>query len=139
VATLAATSIMNVIMTGRKMATMSRISVLRLASDSFSRGFTSAVANEDAKSNALYLHVGPSGDCWTGSSIFAAKHLQPDYIKSIPLHPPHHDICADTLIEHLEEDARLARELYDTEALTTELLDQVRGIMEERGVSNVKR
>ena len=33
----------------------------------------------------LYLHVGPSGDCWTGPSIFAAKHLPPDYVKSIPL------------------------------------------------------
>jgi hypothetical protein len=26
-----------------------------------------------------------SGDWWTGPSIFAAKHLQPDYVKSIPI------------------------------------------------------
>ena len=29
-----------------------------------------------------FLH---SGDWWTGPSIFAAKHLQPDYVKSIPI------------------------------------------------------
>lgn len=115
------------------------IPVLRFATcDSVSRWFTSAAADEDAKPNVLYLHVGPSGDCWTGSSIFAAKHLQPDYVKSIPLHPPHHDICADTLIELLEEDGGLAREIYDTETLTTELQDQVREIMKGRSVSNGK-
>jgi hypothetical protein len=96
------------------------------------------VADEDAKPNSLFLHVGPSGDCWTGSTIFAAKHLQPDYVKSIPLHPPHYDICADTLIGLLEENGRLARELYDTEVLTTGLLDQARESMKSRGVSDFK-
>ncbi len=28
-----------------------------------------------------------SGDWWTGPSIFAAKHLQPDYVKSIKIPP----------------------------------------------------
>ncbi|KAL7545246.1 hypothetical protein ACHAWF_013561 [Thalassiosira exigua] len=36
---------------------------------------------------AAYFHVSPSGDWWTGPSIFAAKHLQPDYVKSIPMPP----------------------------------------------------
>mmetsp|Transcript_22087 Transcript_22087/g.50116 ORF Transcript_22087/g.50116 Transcript_22087/m.50116 type:complete len:121 (+) Transcript_22087:121-483(+) len=30
-----------------------------------------------------YFHIAPSGDWWTGPSIFAAKHLQSDYVKSI--------------------------------------------------------
>mmetsp|Transcript_28079 Transcript_28079/g.32351 ORF Transcript_28079/g.32351 Transcript_28079/m.32351 type:complete len:150 (-) Transcript_28079:252-701(-) len=33
----------------------------------------------------IYLHVAPCGDWWTGHTMFAAKHLQPDYVKSIPL------------------------------------------------------
>jgi len=31
----------------------------------------------------MYLHVAPDGDWWTGHEIFAAKHLQPDYVRSI--------------------------------------------------------
>mmetsp|Transcript_5487 Transcript_5487/g.11213 ORF Transcript_5487/g.11213 Transcript_5487/m.11213 type:complete len:200 (-) Transcript_5487:32-631(-) len=34
-----------------------------------------------------FFHVSPSGDWWTGPSIFAAKHLQPDYVRSIPIPP----------------------------------------------------
>jgi hypothetical protein len=33
----------------------------------------------------MFLHVGPSGDSWIGTSIYAAKHLQPDYAKSIQI------------------------------------------------------
>ncbi|KAL7466364.1 hypothetical protein ACHAXS_006662 [Conticribra weissflogii] len=33
----------------------------------------------------IYFHVSPSGDWWTGPPIFAAKHLQPDYVRSIPI------------------------------------------------------
>jgi len=35
--------------------------------------------------NQLFLHVAPCGDYWTGHEVFAAKHLQPDYVKSIPI------------------------------------------------------
>lgn len=79
----------------------------------------------------LFLHVGPSGDCWTGSSIFAAKHLQPDYVKSVPLHPPHNDICAETLLCVLEEDSSVAQDLYDTGTLSDDLLEKVRQAMED--------
>jgi hypothetical protein len=131
---------MNSAMTAVQKVTIFRsIPVLSVATcDSVSRCFTSTTADGDAKPSLLYLHVGPSGDCWTGSSIFAAKHLQPDYVKSIPLHPPHYDICADTLIEILEEDGGLARELYDTETLTKKLQDQVRKSMKGRRISHVK-
>lgn len=67
----------------------------------------------------LYLHVGPSGDCWTGASIFAAKHLQPDYVKSIALPQ---NLSADDLIETLENDPRLTQQIYDTETIPLELL-----------------
>jgi hypothetical protein len=66
-----------------------------------------------------FLHVGPSGDCWTGGSIFAAKHLQPDYVKSIPL-PSH--ICAESLLELLEDNQKLAQQVYDDEKLPAHLV-----------------
>mmetsp|Transcript_53247 Transcript_53247/g.79531 ORF Transcript_53247/g.79531 Transcript_53247/m.79531 type:complete len:143 (-) Transcript_53247:419-847(-) len=68
----------------------------------------------------IYLHVGPSGDCWTGTSIFAAKHLQPDYVKSIPLP----EGCRiEQLLEQLEDDLDLAQQTYDTGKIPSSLLD----------------
>lgn len=75
-----------------------------------------------SKKEPLYLHVGPSGDCWTGSTIFAAKHLQPDYVKSILLPD---NICVDSLVEHLEEDSTLMQQAYDDGALPPQVLQQV--------------
>ena len=50
----------------------------------------------------LFLHVSPSGDCWTGQEIFAAKHLQPDYVRSIPVpdgfDPDEHLISGDARV-----------------------------------------
>jgi hypothetical protein len=66
-----------------------------------------------------FLHIGPSGDCWTGTSIFAAKHLQPDYVKSIPL-PSY--ICAESLLELLEDNKTLAQQVYDNQKLPEDLL-----------------
>ena len=71
----------------------------------------------------LFLHVGPSGDCWTGTSIFAAKHLQPDYVKSVPLPA---GVCVETLVEIVEQDSKLAQDIYDGGELPDELLKQVR-------------
>ena len=49
-----------------------------------------------------YLHIGPSyGDYWIGDSIFAAKHLQPDYVKSIKLS---NNIDVDRLLQVLDEE-----------------------------------
>ncbi|CAJ1938922.1 unnamed protein product [Cylindrotheca closterium] len=84
-------------------------------------------------SNTLYLHVGPSGDCWTGDSIFAAKHLQPDYVKSIPL-PVNNNVTdedglqqqkIDCLLEVLEDDQDLTASIYDTESIPSELLERI--------------
>lgn len=72
--------------------------------------------------NRLFLHVGPSGDCWTGSSLFAAKHLQPDYVRSIAL--PEGLSLNDLLLE-LEGDIRLAQEVYDRGAIPESLLQRV--------------
>lgn len=56
------------------------------------RTFThnSAEVNNDETKKSIsgnlqqrYLHISPDGDYWVGTSIFAAKHLQPDYVKSI--------------------------------------------------------
>lgn len=72
----------------------------------------------------LYLHVGPSGDCWTGPTIFAAKHLQPDYVKSIPLPAEDESMSVEGLLEFLEDNPKLAQEMYDTETLSKELLSK---------------
>lgn len=65
-------------------------------------------APEDAQ---LYLHIGPSGDSWTGAAMFAAKHLQPGYVKSIAL-PKH--TKAEEVEALLASDLDLALKLYDT-------------------------
>ena len=77
-------------------------------------------------SECLYLHVGPSGDFWTGPSIFAAKHLQPDYVKSIQLDSAVTNV--DLLLELLEEndDTNWGQRIYDEESLPQELLDQLK-------------
>jgi len=73
-----------------------------------------------SSSSALFLHVGPSGDCWTGPSLFAAKHLQPDYVQSLPI-PSSHLHQADRLLELLEEHPEWALAVYDTQAFPKEL------------------
>ena len=72
-----------------------------------------------SKNNELYLHIGPAGDCWTGDSIFAAKHLQPDYVKSILLPPK---ISTERLLETLEDDLELSRKIYDQQVIPESLL-----------------
>ena len=72
--------------------------------------------------NDQFLHVGPSGDCWTGHSIFAAKHLQPDYVKSVKL-------PAGTNVEillDLLEDNDLARGIYDSGIVPSGILEQAK-------------
>ena len=73
------------------------------------------------KTTAVYLHVGPSGDCWTGHSIFAAKHLQPDYVKSVKLP---NDTNIDMLLELLDKKNALARSIYDSGIIPLDLLQQ---------------
>jgi len=100
----------------------------------------------DEKDLPLYLHVGPSGDCWTGHSIFAAKHLQPDYVKSIPL-DSELLVDVDLLLELLEEQevavvemeeqhngetvessSSWSRRIYDEGIIPPELLDRFRNV-----------
>ena len=60
-----------------------------------------------------YLHIAPDGDYWVGTTIFAAKHLQPDYIKSIPI-PKGFD--PEDYFENLldpEEAEEILRKAYD--------------------------
>ena len=32
-----------------------------------------------------HTYTAPCGDWWTGNEIFAAKHLQPDYVRSVKI------------------------------------------------------
>jgi hypothetical protein len=97
-----------------------------LSSISGRRFLSGAEQQDDFSSNLLYLHVGPSGDFWTGHAIFAAKHLQPDYVKSVRLEP---GVCVDTLLELLEENDDWTREIYDNEAFPEDLLQRLKTIM----------
>ena len=79
--------------------------------------------------DTLYLHVGPGGDCWTGSSIFAAKHLQPDYVQSIEI-PCHMDSAA--LLSLLEEDPSTAQQIYDTKEFPSDMAERLRVYQKEQ-------
>ena len=75
----------------------------------------------------LYLHIGPSGDCWTGHSIFAAKHLQPDYVRSVALPPNFRtDEHVEALLEAIEEDSTLQHQIYDDVKIPESLFDKIR-------------
>lgn len=77
-----------------------------------------------ATEETIYLHVGPSGDFWQGPSLFAAKHLQPDYVKSIRL-KDHLEDQVDLLLELLEEEdshGEWIRSIYDEGVLPADLL-----------------
>ena len=79
---------------------------------------------EDSTPTIRYLHLGPSGDAWTGDSIFAAKHLQPDYVRSIPLDDGL--LCTsseESLLEILEENYEWTHQIYNTQTLPVELRD----------------
>lgn len=99
-------------------------------------------ASISGSTNKLFLHVGPSGDSWIGDAIFAAKHNQPGYVKSIPLiddsynYFKEHDLRFENadddeedmksiLIEVLEEHPELAQEIYNTESLPETLVDHL--------------
>lgn len=103
------------------------------------RTFNSTVGTNDQK---IYLHVGPSGDCWIGDAIFAAKHNQPGYVKSIALFDDSNVGCKDTtmgihedegslLIEVLEEHPEWAQEIYDTECFPQSLQQHLKSFYEE--------
>jgi len=90
----------------------------------------------------MYLHVGPSGDSWIGDAIFAAKHNQPGYVKSIALinddntHYKHNVIGENedegsVLIEVLEEHPEWAQEIYDTECFPETLRQHLKLLHEE--------
>lgn len=72
--------------------------------------------------DTLYLHIGPAGDFWTGSTIFAAKHLQQDYVRSIAL-PTNIDI--DRLTEVLDDLEKSDQQLiYDHRCIPESILNK---------------
>ena len=83
--------------------------------------------NKNDSKTTIYLHIGPSGDCWTGHSIFAAKHLQPDYVRSVPL-PPNfqNDEHVEALLEAIGEDSTLQHQIYDETKIPISLFDKIR-------------
>ena len=53
--------------------------------------------------------------------MYAAKHLQPDYVKSIPLPD---DVSATALQELIEDDSVLCQQIYDTELIPEYILNK---------------
>lgn len=96
---------------------------------------TRTTATRKRQQLPLYLHIGPAGDAWTGTELFAAKHLQPDYVKSILLPPLHLDegddaddystATTEALIHAIEQDTALARQIYDEAQIPPSLLESV--------------
>lgn len=76
--------------------------------------------------HCYYLHVGPSGDFWTGHEVFAAKHLQPDYVKSVALPEGWTEESPKTeaLIALLDENPSLLHRIYDTGVIDRNLLQE---------------
>ncbi len=65
-----------------------------------------------SKNDQLYFHIAPCGDYWTGHEVFAAKHLQPDYIKSIPIP---RGLNPEEILENFDGDIdKLLQKVYDT-------------------------
>lgn len=84
-----------------------------------------------SKTENLYLHVSPDGDWWTGHEMFAAKHLQPDYVRSIVLpdawlaNNDANDV--EAYIEEIydeDEIEKLMREIYDTGSLPSRVIER---------------
>ena len=81
---------------------------------------------DTSSQNETFLHIGPSGDCWTGASLFAAKHLTPGYVKSIPLSSLLFDEDTITrLLDLLQEEPEWCHQMYDTQTVPTEVLSRV--------------
>jgi len=96
---------------------------------------TTNITTTNTNTSTRYLHIGPSGDCWTGASMYAAKHLQPDYVKSFILSFPTHTsllfVCDEIpemevlLVEFLEEHNDMAHQLYDEGCFTNDFWIQL--------------
>lgn len=101
--------------------------------------------SEQKTKSLLYLHVGPSGDVWTGDSIFAAKQNTPGYVRSVPLFRKDSNVDRkktndetktdillaamhrqpERLVEILEENLEWSLEIYETENFSDRLLQQL--------------
>ena len=71
------------------------------------------------KSKQHYLHIAPDGDWWTGDEIFAAKHLQPDYVRSVKI-PSEFDVeewLELTFGEDDEMQTKAMQRIYDKQKL----------------------
>jgi cyclic pyranopterin monophosphate synthase len=72
----------------------------------------------------MYLHVGPNGDVWTGTAMFAAKHLPPDYVKSVELDEELQQ-HGDLVVEVLEDHSDWAQEIYNTSMITPAMREKI--------------
>ena len=83
------------------------------------------------ETKTLYLHISPDGDWWTGYELFAAKHMQPDFVKLVVFPDTwladKDEYYIETYIQKMydsDELEKLMRETYDTGSLPLRVLDK---------------
>ena len=82
-----------------------------------------ATTRTSPKSKQRYLHIAPDGDWWTGDEIFAAKHLQPDYVRSVQI-PSQFDVeewLELTFGDDDEKQTQAMQRIYDEQILPHEI------------------
>ena len=113
---------------------LNRFSSYKIVSSLYKDQRYMTTKNEGSHSkDQMYLHIAPCGDFWTDTEIFAAKHLQPDYVKSIPIST---SLSIDLEEVHGSADVDLdsvLKEVYDTGdvSILEEVLDIEDSIMED--------
>ena len=90
-------------------------------SDGTKRTSTSDVAT--TKSKQHHLHIAPDGDWWTGDEIFAAKHLQPDYVRSLQISSEFdvEEWLESTFGDDDEKQTQAIQRIYDEQILPHEI------------------
>ena len=74
------------------------------------------------KKYGCHLHIAPDGDWWTSedAEIYAAKHLQPDYVRSLPIDNEEIIFFLETY-QNQEQLTIWMQNAYDTKSLPFEL------------------
>ena len=107
----------------RSFASTTKHSMVDAPSDGIKRTSTSTADVATTKSKQHYLHIAPDGDWWTGDEIFAAKHLQPDYVRSVQV-PSEFDVeewLELTFGDDNEKHTQAMQRIYDEQRLPHEI------------------